>query len=141
MALLATGPLLADNQTLFQETHGLLAVGAYVEVEYLPRSDGAYLVKIETQVPPGAGNNNHSGVIESNMVNAANQQQSAATWTVAGQTFLVTPATDLHSINGQLAVGNTAIVNSYIDATGQQVATQIRGIAFTTTLFLPMTVR
>lgn len=133
--------LSADNQTLFQENHGLLAVGAYVEVEYAQRTDGAYLVKIETQVPPGAGTNNRSGTIESNSVNAANQQQGAATWTIAGQTFLVTPATDLNTINGQLAVGERAIVNSYTDASGQQVATQIRGVVFTTTVFLPMTVR
>lgn len=133
--------LSADNQTLFQENHGLFTVGAYVEVEYLQRSDGAYLVKIETQVPPGAGTSNHSGTIESNSVNAANQQQGAATWTVAGQTFLVTPATDLNTINGQLAVGHTAIVNSYTAANGQRVATQIRGVVFTSTVFLPMTAR
>ena len=133
--------LSADNQTLFQENHGLLVVGAYVEVEYAQRTDGAYLVKIETQVPPGAGTNTRSGTIESNSVNAANQQQGAAAWIVAGQTFLVTPATDLNTINGQLAVGERAIVNSYTDANGQQVATQIRGVVFTTTVFLPMTVR
>ncbi len=134
--------VVADNGTLFQETHGLLAVGAYVEVETMRISTETYAVKLETQVPPGAGVHNHGGEIESNSLQAAMQQQSTATtWTIGGQSFLVTPATDLNDGNVALTVGNSAIVNSYTNADGQEVATQIRGIVFTTQLYVPLIVR
>ena len=121
---------------------GLLAVGAYVEVETMRLSTETYAVKLETQVPPGAGVHNHGGEIESNQLQAAMQQQSTATtWTIGGQSFLVTPATDLNDGNGALTVGNSAIVNSYTNADGQEVATQIRGIVFTTQLYVPLIVR
>lgn len=132
---------LADNQSAFAENHGLLAVGAYVEIEYAQSATGTMVTRLETQVPPGAGTNNHAGTIEANpSFVARSPQQPSTTWVIGGRQFLVTAATDLNDMQGGLTVGDTVVVNSYTDANAQEVATQIRGIIFTQRLFLPFVV-
>ncbi len=128
-----------DQRTQFVESHGLLAVGAYVEVEYTQNNGVNWMTKIETHVPPGAGPEQHVGTIDSN-VGAAGLTANA-TWVIGGKSFVVTPATDLNDLNGALTVGSTAIVNAYTDANGASVATQIKGVTFTSHVYLPVAIR
>ncbi len=138
---------MADQTTLFKEEHGLLAVGAYVEVEYTKVNGVNWIVKIETHVPPGAGSNSFYGTIQGmngqNMSGASAAANSGvnATWVIGGRSYIVTPATDLNDVNGALAPGSTALVNSYTDANGNEVATQVRGILLDKQIFLPLAVR
>jgi len=126
----------ADQNAQFLETNGLLALGAYVEVEYTQVSGVNWIAKLETHVPPGAGPDQHFGAIDSN-VGAASVSATQATWIIGGKSFVVTPATDLNDLNGALTTGSTALVNSYTDGTGAAVATQIRGIVLSRRVFLP----
>ena len=130
----------ADQNTSFQETNGLLAVGAYVEVEYTQNGGVNWMVKIETHVPPGAGPDQHFGAIDST-VGAASVSAGQTTWVIGGNSFVVTPATDLNDLNGALTPGSTALVNSYTDGAGAAVATQIRGIVMSHSVFLPAMAR
>lgn len=138
--------LLADTGSLFAENYGLLVVGSYVEVTYtlLPNDtavDG-YLLSIETHVPPGAGLHTHAGEIEKTPTLAAVQQEfTVQPWIVGGRQFLVTSATDLNDLNSALVNGNSAVVNSYTNESGQEVATQIRSIVFSDSLFIPLIAR
>jgi hypothetical protein len=128
---------IADQNTQFKEQHGLLVIGAYVEVEYIIESGVNYIYKLETHVPPGAGANLHVGQIEEIGGTQAAGVLNATPWKISGQTFLVTSATDLNDLNSALTIGSTALVNSYTDANGAQVATQIRGVTLNQRLFLP----
>ena len=128
---------IADQNTQFKEQHGLLVIGAYVEVEYTIESGVNYIYKLETHVPPGAGANFYLGQIEEIRGTQAAGVLNATPWKISGQTFLVTSATDLNDLNSALTVGSTALVNSYTDANGAQVATQIRGVTLNQRLFLP----
>ena len=47
------------------------------------------------------------------------------------------PATNFNDFFGSLNVGSTAVVNSYKAADGTLVATQIRSVSLTTSLFIP----
>ena len=127
----------ADQNSIFRESHGLLAVGAYVEVEYSTTGGANYIHKLETQVPPGAGANAHLGDIESMGSLQAAALTANATWVIGGKSFVVTPATDLNDLNGALTVGATALVDSYTDANGSAVATQVRSVTINNHLYLP----
>ena len=130
----------ADQNTQFLENNGVLAMGAYVEVEYTQNGGVNWIAKIETHVPPGAGPDQHFGSIDST-VGAASVSASQATWVIGGQSYVVTTATNLNDLNGALTPGNTALVNSYTDSTGAMVATQIRGLVLSHRVFLPATAR
>ncbi|MDW8317044.1 MAG: DUF5666 domain-containing protein [Anaerolineae bacterium] len=130
----------ADQNTRFDETRGLLAVGAYVEVEYVPGAVNR-IYKLETHVPPGAGSDDRTGVIQQMGVNSRNLSGANAVWIVGGVSYQVLPATVLDDSRSPLTVGRTAVVNSYVDTHGQRVATQIRGVSLTRQLYLPMLFR
>ncbi len=131
---------MADTRTRFEESHGVLAVGAYVEVEYTQSGGTNWATKIETHVPPGAGPNHRVGRIESTgTVRGASAAGVTAVWRIGGVDYQVTPATDLNDLNAALAPGNTALVNSYTDANGVEVATRITGVNFTHAVYLPVT--
>jgi hypothetical protein len=100
--------------------------------------------ELETENPPGSGDNNHMGKIEQagdDSVVAAGLAAGDALWRIGGKTYLVTPSTDLDDSQGALEVGSTALVNSYTATDGTQVATQISGIDVTNAVYLPMTTR
>jgi len=132
---------LATNETQFKEDHGRLGLGAYVKVEYFLRNGRPVLHELETHVPPGAGDNLKIGNIQS----AGNQATAAGIhntiWTIGGENYTVTPATDLNDVQGELVIGATALVNSYSAADGSQVATQIRGVTLDQHLYLPIAER
>lgn len=121
----------------FKEEKGLLGVGAYVAVEYHIVNGRNVIHELETKVPPGAGAQSQLGVIE------AKQQLSAAAvtddevWRIGGVDYLITPATDIDEVESELEVGSTAWVNSYVETDGTIVATEVRGLTISTTIFLP----
>lgn len=132
---------IATGETKFSEEHGTLGVGAYVKVEYFIRNGHNVIHELETQVPPGAGEDDNVGEIESLGDGLIAAGANAINWTIGGKSYVVTPATDLNDLQSDLTVGSTALVNSYTAADGSQVATQIRGVTLDNRLFLPLTRR
>lgn len=130
--------LMADQTTKFKETHGLLAVGAYVEVEYYENAGVNWIHEIETEVPPGAGPNNGGGEIQDLSGAAAASVSATGVWVIGGKSYLVTPATDLNDLNAALTVGSTAVVNSYTAPDSTEVATRISGVNVAFRAWLPM---
>jgi len=133
----------ATEKTKFKEENGIFGLGSYVKMEYYTVDGRNMLHEIESEVPPGAGDNSTVGEIETieeegsdgNAVSSA--AVSATVWTIGGRQYVVTPATDLNEFQGALEVGQEAYVNSYTATDGSEVATQIRGVALDYNLFLP----
>ncbi|MEI7772004.1 MAG: DUF5666 domain-containing protein [Chloroflexales bacterium] len=126
-----------NGATVFDEKQAPLAVGAFVEVTY---DAGTKLAtKISTIVPPGAGDDNHAGklVIPATPVSIASATLAASpsAISVGGTTYTVNAGTLL---NGALTTGTTVLVNSYTDATGKLVATQVSAASST---YLPLIMR
>lgn len=119
----------------FEEDHGSFVVGAFVKVEY-KTVDGVNLIhEMETEVPPGAGDDDTVGKIESMDDNPTAAAVSVnATWVVDGKSFVVTPST---RVSGGLAMSDTVWVNSYTATDGSQVATRIASVNLDNSLFLP----
>ena len=122
------------------EEHGDIGKGAYVEIEFVVQNGVRTIVKMESKVPPGAGDDNFTGAIETmddkGLTAAAVGADGA--WVVSGRSFAVTPATQL---NGALAPSTTVVVNSFTAADGSQVATRISAVPSTKRIFLPIVVR
>jgi hypothetical protein len=131
----------ADTNTQFKEEHGLLGLGAFVKVEYFVQDGRNQIHEIETHTPPGAGPNTAIGVIDDkgSALQAASAQD--AVWVIGGVSYVVMPATDFNDVQGELAVGKTALVNSYTATDGSQVATQIRGVTLDKAVYLPLVTR
>lgn len=130
-----------DSHSKIKEDHGLLGVGAYVEVEYAVVNGQNLVHEMETHVPPGAGTDNQFGVIEDKGGASAAAVDANETWRIGGVSYLVTPATDIDDLSSALEVGSTALVNSYQAADGTLVATQVRGVTVTSSIFLPAVIR
>ena len=62
---------------------------------------------------------------------------AATSWQIGGRSYVVTDATMV----GDVAVGDTVLVNSYTDASGAQVATRITNVTLDNLLFLPAAAR
>ncbi len=102
--------LQTTEATHFSEHHGLLAVGAYVEVEYVTDDSSGeavnYIVTMETRVPPGVGGHHHRGRIR-HMGEGGLAAAGVAVdeiWTVDGQQIRIVAATDLDDTEIELAV-------------------------------------
>lgn len=137
----------AGAGTKFKENNALLGVGAYAAVEYFVQNGQRIAHEIEAHVPPGAGPQTRVGTIDdkggangaaSAADNAAALAADAATWVIGGVPYRVIPATAFNDTFGALDVGGTVVVNSYPAADGALVATQIRGVTLTTSLFIPV---
>ena len=124
--------------TQFKANNGLLGIGTYVAVEYNIQGGQNQVHEIETHVPPGAGAQTSLGRIDNkgSAVIAAGLQ--AATWSIGGINYQITPATDLNDLQSALDVGKNALVNSYTAPDGSQVATQVRGITAIYSMNLPV---
>jgi hypothetical protein len=120
------------NDTQFREPHGLLAVGSYVVVKYIIANDQRLVYELETHVPPGAGDDNAVGRLESTgdvqVASLASPSEANSTWTVNGVNYVVTEATQLVDLGGELVPGTEVQVNSYT-VDGQQYATMVRSVA------------
>ena len=120
------------NATQFREPHGLLVIGSYVVVKYTIVNDQRLVYELETHVPPGAGDDNAIGRLESaeevQIASLASPSEANTTWTVNGIHYVVTEATQLVDLGGELVPGAEAYVNSYT-VDGQHYATMVRSIA------------
>lgn len=126
-----------DASTKFKEEHGILGVGAYVAVEYRVDNGQNLVHEIETKVPPAAGTQTSIGVINNIGGVTAAAAIDEEVWRIAGVDYLITPATDLDDLATELEVGNMALIDSYQAANGTRVATQVRGVTITPTVYLP----
>jgi hypothetical protein len=129
----------ADQNTIVDEQRGLLAVGAYTEVEYRMANGRNYVKKIQVHVPPGAGDDDKLGRIES--IQAATRSLASTTasiWVIDGVSYTVIAATSLKDNGGTLTVGGTVQVNSYTDTNGNQIATQVQSITLNNSTYLPV---
>ncbi|MCC6458128.1 MAG: hypothetical protein IT328_24460 [Caldilineaceae bacterium] len=121
-------PFVAVTETIFLERAGVFEVGSYVVVEYSITGDQRVIYEIRTHVPPGAGDSDTVGKLESiGGVQAAGALPTAASavWTVSGVDYVVTEATQIVDSGGDLVAGKDVAVNSYSED-GQQIATSIR---------------
>lgn len=128
----------ATAQTQFTEENGTLGVGAYVKIEYFIQDGRNIIHELETEVPPGAGDDSNIGEVESTGEGLHAASANGTVWVIGGKSYTVTPATDLNDLQSALTVGSTALVNSYTAADGSQVATQILGITLNNHLYLPL---
>jgi len=128
----------ADQRTQFEEEHGLLAVGAYVELKYTSVNGVKTLHEIHTEVPPGAGDVDDVGEIEDMGGPTAVSVDAVSTWRIDGQNYVVSDATRLNDGAAPLAVGSTVVVNSYTATDGTLVATSVTGIEISHQVFLPL---
>jgi len=125
----------ADLTSTIEEEHGLLVEGAFVEVEYSITNNVRLISKLETCVPPGAGDDDHAGKVEQMDDNSMAAAAGAnSTWRVGGRNFTVTPAT---TVSSGVTKNSLAVVNSYTAADGSQVATRINSVTLNSLLFLP----
>ena len=132
----------ADLATRFKEDDGLLMADAYVEVLYVIENNVRRIVKIETHVPPGAGDDDSVGEVESVDDSRASVAAVAAnSLVVDGVAYSVTPATQIVDDNGEIAVGATVSINSYMTTNGQNVATRVTSLTLDNKLVLPFTQR
>jgi hypothetical protein len=129
--------LVAAASSEFKEEHGMLIEGAYVEVKYVMQGSTRLIVKLETRVPPGGGDDDHYGRVE-RMDDGLATAAADGAWTVGGRNYVVTDAT---AVSSNLAVGSIAVVNSYLAADGSQVATRIDGITQDNRLYLPTAIK
>jgi hypothetical protein len=113
----------AAASTRFSETHGALAVGAYVEVEFSIFRGVKTAREISTQVPPDTGAIDDKGKLTVN--GAGLGPEATPTWTINGQTYLIVDATLLDDTLGALSNGQTVRVNAYVNGAGQRVATLV----------------
>lgn len=131
-----------DLETGYDEGNGLVAQQAYIEVEYTLNPAGKRRVlKITVHVPPEAGENDSSGLIteidDDSDVQAASYSNSE-TWSIDGQSYIVTDATEIDESAGELGVGSRVSVNSYTAEDGSEVATQIRARNVIPILYIPI---
>jgi hypothetical protein len=122
--------LVADENSKFDEDDPTLIKGAYVKVKYRLVGETRLIVEMKTRVMPGGGDDNHIGKVEQ-------MDDSMATWRIGGHNYVVTDAT----LVGNVATGDTVLVNSYTDAAGAQVATRIIDVTLDNLLFLPAAYR
>lgn len=131
---------LVDLSTVIDESLGLIAEKAYLEVDYIVVDGKLKIQRIKVHVPPGAGDNEEVGAVEriDSEVSAASVDANE-TWIIDGKTYTVTPATEINEDQGALGVGSQIYINSYTAGDGSEIATQISGTSLNNTLFLPLT--
>jgi hypothetical protein len=113
----------AGAMTVFSETNGTLAVGAYVEIEFSVFKGVKLARSINTQVPPDAGEVDDSGKLTVN--GAGLGPEATQVWTINGQAYQIVDATLLDDALGALTTGQTVRVNAYVNGSGQRVATLV----------------
>jgi hypothetical protein len=120
----------AISTTVFEQEHGLLALGAYVSAKftYDAGSGARTALEIETQVAPGYGCWHHFGRLESHQ--PASSQDGYSVWTVGGIKFLGDPGMET-GLN--MKIGSLVEVNAYQAGTNL-IATRI---VAANSIFLP----
>jgi hypothetical protein len=120
----------ANSTTLFEQEHGLLALGAYVSAKftYDAGSGERTALKIETHVAPGYGWWHHFGRLES--YQPATSQDGYSVWNIGGIKFLGDPGMETGM---SIKIGSLVAVNAYQEGTNL-VATRILAA---NSIFLP----
>ena len=119
-------------------------MSSYVEATYKLDGDQRILLKLEVEVPPGAGDDDSVGRVDDmgdDNPTAAAVGATANVWRIGGKNFIVTPATQIFDTASALTLGSTAVVNSYKDASGANVATRIQPVSLTYSIMLPVLIR
>jgi hypothetical protein len=130
--------------TRFEEEHSLLTVSSYVEATYKLEGDQRILVKLEAEVPPGAGDDDSIGAVENmgdDNPTAASADATANVWRIGGKDFIVIPSTQIVDATVALTLGSTALVNSYTNVNGANVATRIQPVSMDFRIMLPLLLR
>jgi len=123
----------------FEQERGALAEGAFVEVRYVVEDGINVIVKLETHVPPAAGDINDTGVIT--VPAGLRPQVTGDTLVINGNTYTVIGATLVNDTLGSISTGAKVAVNAYTDATtGQRVATQVIALG-ASSVYLPTALR
>ena len=130
--------IFSDTSKLY-EKHGDVSVGSFVAVKFSFQDDLRTILSIETRVPPGCGEHNFVGKIDSmDDLFAATADAATSTWVIDGQSVTVSEATQL---NGELTPSSLVAVNTFTAADGTQEATRISAITLDNQLFLPAVIR
>ncbi|NOZ28954.1 MAG: hypothetical protein GXP39_13005, partial [Chloroflexi bacterium] len=116
------------SATRIEQEHGVVQVGAYVEVKGSLQSDGSVnAYKVEVKISTGGGSGrSHSyakfyGIIES----LPNTPGWIGDWTVGGRTVRVSAATRIEQEDGIVAVGAYVEVKGWAQSDGSVDATKI----------------
>lgn len=133
----------ARASTRFEESHGPFMVGAYVEVHYTIEGGVKVAQKVETHVPPDAGNHTAMGTLQiPPALGATLLTATGQTWIIDGQSYTITDATILDDSQAPFQDGQPVLVNAYTDrGTGDLVATRVTALTALYNLYLPIAVR
>ena len=123
--------------TTLAEEHGGLALGSFVAVEYRVQGAERVAQRIETLVPPGAGEHTVAGRLRRSIGTAA----TTTLWYVDGTAYRITPATLVDVRQAPLVEGQPVLVNATLGADGAWEATRLRTLATLHTVFLPLAQR
>ena len=113
--------------TYIKQEHGVVAVGAYVEVEGNVRADGSIdAFKIENQDGSGSGGGSSSNELFKGYIeNLPSTAGRVGIWSVGGRQFNVTATTVITQQYAVIAVGTYVEVYGTINADGSINATRI----------------
>ena len=113
------------SSTEIEQERGQAAVGAEVEVEAVPQSDGSFLAS-EVKVIRGSGGGSGSEVKFYGVINSLPASSDLrGNWVVEGRNVLVTASTSLDQSRGSFAVGVRVEVEGYAQSDGSVTASSI----------------
>ena len=128
----------AGLNSRFEQERGVLAEGAFVEVHYMVVEGVNVIIKLETHVPPAAGEIDDSGVVSGSTEAARSPLVSGSTLVINGKTYTVIGATLINDQLGAISNGAKVSVNAYTDTTtGQRVATQVTALG-AVSIYMPI---
>lgn len=113
------------SSTEIEQERGQAVVGAEVEVEAIPQSDGSFLAT-EVKVVRGNGGGSGSEVKFYGVINSLPASSDLrGNWVVEGRNVLVTASTSLDQSRGSFAVGVRVEVEGYAQTDGSVTAKSI----------------
>ncbi|HMV99760.1 MAG TPA: DUF5666 domain-containing protein [Acidobacteriota bacterium] len=113
------------SSTKIEQERGQAAVGAEVEVEAVPQSDGSFLAS-EVKVIRGSGGGSGSEVKFYGTISSLPASSDLrGNWVVDGRNVMVTASTSLDQSRGSFAVGVRVEVEGYAQSDGSVTASSI----------------
>ena len=125
--VVASKTVYLDNSTELEEDHGPFQIGACVEVEGWPQTDGSVLASsIETKEMSKCGNGTAGMKFEfRGLVESMPSGGTAGEWVIGGQTVAVVETTRLKTEHGPFAVGACVKVEGVETSGGVKEATEM----------------
>jgi len=112
--------------TRIEEEHGLVSIGASVEVKGVQNADGSVTAyKIEVKQSSGGGSNNGSKIKFYGTVESLPASGLVGDWMIGGRTVHVSANTRIEQEHDRLVVGAYVKVKGYLRADGSVDATKI----------------